>query len=153
MTVSSMLEDQLKRVGDALTCPGAIIVKDGKVLVGHRHYTPDKWKAISLWTVPGGRCDAGETLEVTLRRETVEETGITSMEIVSYIGDIPGAKEGDLVPLFHCTTDEEPTLMEPEKFSEWKWVPVTDFAKGEPSPFINEHAREAFVRFFEGMGK
>lgn len=48
-------------------------------------------------------------------------------------GDIPGAKEGDVVPVFVCTTDREPTLMEPEKFSEWRWFAPEDF----PNDFIN----------------
>ncbi|MBI5798077.1 NUDIX hydrolase [Candidatus Woesearchaeota archaeon] len=127
----------LAQKGTEKTCPTAVFLKEGKVLSGLRHYTPDKWKAISVWTFPGGRCDAGETIEQTLRREVAEEINITDFQITKYLGTFPGAKEGDLVPAFLCTTMQSPKLMEPEKFSEWKWFP----AKKLPENFINPHVR------------
>lgn len=98
--------------------------------MGHRHYTPDKWKKISVWTVPGGRCDEGEKIEETLRREVREETGITDLEIIEYLGQVSGAKDGDIVPIFACKTLQEPTLMEPEKFSEWSWKEFEEYKSG-----------------------
>lgn len=125
-----MLQEQLTRVADTNTCPCAILIKEEKILLGLRNYTPDKWKDISVWTTPGGRCDAGETIETTLRREVREETGITELSIVAFIGQTVGAKEGDTVPLFYCTTTKEPILMEPEKFSEWRWIPIKEYVIG-----------------------
>lgn len=125
-----MLQDQLAKIGDITTCPSAIIIKNKKILLGLRNYTPDKWKDISVWTTPGGRCDPGETIEAALRREAREEVNITDFVIVDFIGQVPGAKEGDTVLIFYCTTEQEPTLMEPEKFSEWRWVPVEEYADG-----------------------
>ena len=106
------------------------------MLIGLRNYTPDKFKKISLWTIPGGRGEDGETIEVTVRRETLEEVGIAKLEITDYLGDVPGAKEGDIVPLFIGNTDEEPKLMEPEKFSEWRWEDLNNI----PENFINSAA-------------
>lgn len=140
---------QLSRIGDKTTCPVAAIIKDGKILVGFRHYTPDKWKTISVWTFPGGRCDEGETLEKTLRRETAEEVGIIDLEIIDYVGEILGAKEGDVVPIFLCKTNQDYKLMEPEKFSEWKWIDLQEFINGNPKPFINERLREALGEFYK----
>lgn len=80
------IKEQLSKVGNTTTCPAAIVIKNSKVLMGFRHYTPDKWKSISVWTMPGGRCDAGETLEATLRREIHEEVGIDDIHIVDYLG-------------------------------------------------------------------
>lgn len=136
-----VMKQKLKIIGDKITCPVAIIIRNGKVLSGFRHYTSDKWKTISVWTCPGGRCDEGETLETTLRREVVEEVGIKDLEIVDFLGDIPGAKEGDIVPLFLCRTNEEFTLMEPQKFSEWRWFDKNDL----PENFINIHARKIIL--------
>ncbi len=124
---------EIERLGDTKTCPVAVITRNGKVLMGLRNYTPDKWKTVSVWTIPGGRCDEGEKLETTLRREVAEETGINDLEITEYLGQVPGAKEGDVVPMFRATTTDEPQLLEPEKFSEWKWVGKDEI----PENFIN----------------
>ena len=118
-----LITDQLSHIGTRVTCPAAVIIKNESILLGLRNYTPDKWKAISVWTTPGGRCEEGETVEIALRREVKEEIGVENLRILDFIGEIPGAKEGDIVPVFLCDTDEEPRLMEPEKFSEWKWIP------------------------------
>jgi len=131
------MRKKLQDVGNTTTCPSAIIIRNKKILMGYRHYTPDKWKTISVWTLPGGRCDSGETLEEALRREVKEETGIRDLRIMDYIGKVPGAKEGDIVPLFLCNTEHEAILMEPLKFSDWKWFDAKNF----PKDFINEHAR------------
>ena len=112
------MDQKLSQIGNKTICPVGVFIKDKKVLVGLRHYTPDKWKTISVWTCPGGRCDEDETIETTLRREIKEETGITEFKILDYIGEVPGAKKGDFVTLFFCKTDQEPKLTEPHKFSE-----------------------------------
>jgi 8-oxo-dGTP pyrophosphatase MutT (NUDIX family) len=127
------MEETLNSTGDSTKCPVALIISNDKILLGHRHYTPDKWKPVSVWTCHGGRCDAGETIETTLKREVYEETGISEMTIEEYLGDYPGSKAGDLVPVFLCRTDQEPKNMEPEKFSEWKWFGKDNF----PDIFIN----------------
>lgn len=127
------LNSALKKKGDNKDVPVAFIFKGDKLLIGLRNYTPDKWKKISVWTAPGGRCDDGETLETTLRREVAEEVGINDLKITKYLGSVPGAKEGDIVFVFKAETSQEPKLMEPEKFTEWKWCKVSEI----PSNFIN----------------
>ncbi len=131
----------LSQIGTPLTCPVAVIIREGKILLGHRHYTADKWKDISVWTVPGGRCDGGETIGETLLREVYEETGIRDITFERYLGEVPGAKDGDVVPMFLASTSEEPRLMEPEKFSEWSWHYISRI----PEDFINEHARKVIL--------
>jgi len=128
----------LQKKGNNKDVPVAFIFKNDKLLIGLRNYTPDKWKTVSVWTVPGGRCDAGETLEITLRRELLEEVGIDDLKIIKYLGSLPGAKEGDIVYVFKAETNQEPKLMEPEKFSEWKWCQVSEI----PSNFINPKSLE-----------
>ena len=114
----------------------AFIFRDNKLLIGLRNYTPDKWKDISVWTAPGGRCNGSETLETTLKREVLEEVGINDLKITEYLGSVPGAKEGDVVFVFKAETAQEPKLTEPEKFSEWKWCKVSQI----PSNFINRES-------------
>lgn len=135
--------EELSKIGDKLTCPIAVFIKDGRILVGLRHYTPDKWKKISVWTCPGGRCEDEETIEETIRREIFEEVGITDFEILQYLGKVPGAKEGDIVLLFLCKTTQTPKLMEPEKFSEWRWFDPKDL----PDNYINNEVKKVIINF------
>ena len=127
------LELTLNQEGEPTDAVAAFFIRDGKLLIGLRNYTKDKWKEISVWTAPAGRCDKGETLGQTLRREVGEEVGIRGFDIVSFLGQLPGAKDGDRLYVFRCGTDQDPILMEPEKFSEWRWCPISEI----PKNFIN----------------
>jgi len=128
----------LKRQGDGILCPMAVIIRDGKVLMGLRNYTADKWKDISVWTVPGGRSEKGETIGETLLRETEEEVGVTDLKILKYLGQTVGMQNKDVVLLFRCESSQEPKLMEPEKFSAWKWFGENDI----PENFVNPYSLE-----------
>ena len=52
---------------------GAVVIKDGKVLLVKRGIPPNK----GLWAIPGGSLKLGETLQKGAEREILEETGIT----------------------------------------------------------------------------
>jgi 8-oxo-dGTP pyrophosphatase MutT (NUDIX family) len=127
------MQDQLARKLDRSHAVCIALIRESRLLIGLRHYTADKWKPISVWTCPGGRCDDGETVEQTLRRELEEETGIKNAEITDFLAEIPGSKEGDTLLLFAGTTNEEPKLMEPEKFESWQWCDLNSI----PDNFIN----------------
>jgi mutator protein MutT len=51
---------------------GAIVVKDGRVLLARRGKEP----SYGLWSVPGGAVDLGEGLKPATQREVREECGI-----------------------------------------------------------------------------
>ena len=51
---------------------GAVIVQDGKVLIVKRKYDP----LAGQWSLPGGGVELGETLEDSIVREMLEETGL-----------------------------------------------------------------------------
>jgi ADP-ribose pyrophosphatase YjhB (NUDIX family) len=63
--------------------PGAqaLIERDGRVLLGRRHYEP----SAGLWDIPGGFLDEHEHPEEALRREVREETGL-DIEIGEFLG-------------------------------------------------------------------
>lgn len=94
----------------------ALIIKNGEILLGHRHY-----EDISIWTCPGGRSDDNETIETTLRREVREEIGVSDFLIKEYLGEFVGINIEDKVFSFLCEIHQKEILVEPEKFSEWKW--------------------------------
>ena len=52
---------------------GAIVIKDGRVLLVKRGIQPSK----GLWAIPGGSLKLGETLQQGAEREIKEETGVT----------------------------------------------------------------------------
>jgi 8-oxo-dGTP diphosphatase len=103
-------------------CVFAFIRKDNKILMGLREYIKGK----PVWTYPGGRGQANETLIDTLKREISEEIGILDSVPVKVVGQKDGVKKGDLVYFVECNISGEPRLMEPEKFREWKWFSINE---------------------------
>ena len=63
---------------------GAIVVRDGSLLLVRRGRDPGR----GLWSLPGGRVEAGESLSEAVRREVKEETGV-DVEV----GDLAGVFE------------------------------------------------------------
>lgn len=55
-------------------CVGALLVRDGKVLLGRR--AADRAWLPGAWDLFGGHVEPGETPEEALRRELAEELGI-----------------------------------------------------------------------------
>jgi 8-oxo-dGTP diphosphatase len=56
-----------------VACVGALVHDTaGRLLLIRRGHAPHA----GLWSLPGGRVEAGETLEQAVRREVLEETGL-----------------------------------------------------------------------------
>lgn len=103
-------------------CVFALIKNDDKILMGLREYVKDK----PVWTYPGGRGKINETLIDTLKREVREEIGVSEIVPVRVVGQKDGVKAGDKVYFVECKIAGESTNMEPEKFKEWKWFPISE---------------------------
>ncbi len=51
---------------------GALVIRDGKILLVKRKYPPGKGR----WSIPGGHVEVDESILEAARRELLEETGI-----------------------------------------------------------------------------
>lgn len=131
--------------GGPSICTSLFLIKNGRLLVGLRHYKAGAMTttAQSVWTTPGGRCNEGESIGENLLRETKEETGIVDIKLVSFIGVVPGARRGDTLYAYTGSTQAEPELMEPDKFSEWRWADPSRI----PGAFINPAALARFLAY------
>ncbi len=119
---------------------GVALIKDGKVLLGHRHEDPEKADSLlhgeGTWTVPGGKLDFGEVIAEGACREALEETGIKldpkNLKLVS-VGN-ERVHDAHFVTIgFSCEEfSGEPKVMEPDEITEWKWFDLEDL----PSPMF-----------------
>jgi len=115
---------------------GVMILKDGKVLLGHRHEDPEKASSLlhgeGTWTMPGGKLHFQEKLKEGAIREVFEETGIKvkDLEVISISNDI--VQDAHFVTIgFLCKDFEgEAEVMEPDEITEWKWFDLNNL----PSP-------------------
>ena len=76
------------------------VFRDGRVLIARRGAEP----GLGLWSLPGGRVEAGETLADAARRELMEEVGVEAVilglaairEIIRR--DADGTVTGGMIP-------------------------------------------------------
>jgi ADP-ribose pyrophosphatase YjhB (NUDIX family) len=146
-------------VADARTYPtrpllavSAAIVRDGRVLVARRARPP----ANGVFSLPGGVVEVGETLHEAVKREVMEETGIT-MEPVALAGfretivrDADGRIERHFVilPFAARWIAGEPKLN--DELSEARWVRPAELAELPTTPGLAGIVATAFERLEAG---
>lgn len=123
-----------------------------KILLIKRRTVPFR----GFWALPGGRVDAGETVEQTIVREVKEETGLT-VEIVKKIGDYheQGVQDGieyDYYPACFLVKVVGGEIKKQEsEIEEIKLFSLNDI----PNPLAFEHAKmiEDFLALCDKSGK
>ncbi|MEM3378643.1 MAG: NUDIX hydrolase [Candidatus Bathyarchaeia archaeon] len=121
---------------------GAIIIKDGKILLEKRKSAPAKGE----WSVPGGLVELGESIEQAVIREVKEETGldVASPRLVDVIDHISLDEKGAvkyhfvIIDYFVSVTGGE--LRAASDADDLKWVPLDEVEQYDLT--------ESFRRFF-----
>lgn len=96
----------------------AALVRDGRVLLGHRH--PQRQWHPNCWDVIGGHVEAGETAEQAVRRECREKLGV-EIEVAAPI-DIKFSDPNLTMTAFVVTRWRgEPTNAAPDEHDDLGW--------------------------------
>ena len=123
---------------------GAVIIKDGKILLEKRKNEPGKGK----WSIPGGLVELGENVEQTVMREVEEETGLEvekpeHIDVVdNIIRDESGRVKYHFVIIDYFMRLKGGTLKAASDAEELKWVPLSDVEKYD----LTKTFREFFQR-------
>lgn len=117
---------------------------DGNILIGKRNS-----KHAPYFSIPGGKLDTGETFEETAIREIKEETGLTIKhpKVIAVTNNLKTFQEEGLhyVSIILYTNDFSgtPTILEPDKCSEWLWCNPNDSPK--PHFEASEYAIKCYL--------
>jgi 8-oxo-dGTP diphosphatase len=110
-----------------LTTCGAIILNESGQLLVLRRSDTDKHRPLQ-WDLPGGHAEPGESFDVAIRREVLEETGLdlsgSDMQLVfGTSGTYPGVGVTWLIFLARTTADEIKLSYEHD---DSRWVSLDD---------------------------
>jgi 8-oxo-dGTP diphosphatase len=117
----------------AIVVTAAVVERDGRLLVTRR---PAGTHLEGYWEFPGGKCEAGETLEASLLRELREELAVDAVvgtEILATSHTYP-ERRVDL-HFFQVTLSGEPV---PQIGQEMQWIPRAELASLKLPPADDE---------------
>ena len=116
---------------------GAIVVRDDTLLMVRRAREPGR----GLWSLPGGRVEAGEYLADAVRREVAEETGldVTVGELVG-IFEVVGDPHYVILDFFARPEGELRTEASSD-VDEVRWVPLDEVGTLDCTPRFVETLR------------
>jgi len=129
---------------------GAVIIKNGKVLLVKRAFAPGEGK----WSVPGGLVELGEKLSEACVREALEETGleIEVLELINVFDMVDKDDSGKiryhyvLVDFLAKVVGGDERLS--QEVTEMKWVTREEARSMD----MTKTARRAVDELFGGIG-
>lgn len=100
-------------------CGAAILDSDGRLLLVQRRRPPEA----GCWGLPGGKLDFGETVEDAIRREILEELGITiALDRLLCVVDQIAPDSHWVAPVWTARiVAGEPAVQEPDVLGGWGW--------------------------------
>ncbi|MBI3781091.1 MAG: NUDIX hydrolase [candidate division NC10 bacterium] len=132
---------------------GAVVVKDGKVLLAKRGAEPGR----GLWSLPGGAVHPGEELKVAVARELREECGIEvvveeAAEVVErMIPDAEGRLRYHYVILDYRARWLQGDLSPSEEVEEARWVDPGDLHQYRMTRGTADVIRRLLARQHDGL--
>jgi ADP-ribose pyrophosphatase YjhB (NUDIX family) len=103
-----------------VACAGGIVLDTAARILVIRRGTPP---SAGSWSIPGGRCRAGESAEVACVREVAEETGL-QVEVIRWAGRVErAAPDGGIYVIddFACRATGG-TLIAGDDAADARWV-------------------------------
>lgn len=135
---------------------GCIPVWDDKILLCKRNIEPRK----GLWTLPAGYLECNETNEEGARRETLEETGATVIDLQPYcLLDIVHISQVYLMflarlqlPEFHATEESMDVRLFQEKDIPWSTIAFPVIEKTLQHYFVDRKNNDFTFRLDQVTG-
>lgn len=124
----------------------AVLARRGRVLLVHRH--PDRRFYPDCWDLPGGHIEPEESPEEAVRRECLEEIGVTLRHVVRV--PMTSSDPSLEVHAFKAVSWEgEPTNVAPDEHDDLRWFrphELSHLTLADPA------SRQDIVRAAEGEG-
>ena len=119
---------------------GVVFVRDDKVFLAKRQGSHGE----DTWASAGGHLEWGESLEECARREALEELGVEvgDLKFLCISNIIAYGRHYVNVEFVGDIGDQEPSLVEPESFSESGWFPLEDLP--QPLYVAISHGLESY---------
>lgn len=112
-------------------CAEAIVVRDGRVLLGRRAREP----MIGRWEIPGGFVERGEHEAEAAVREVAEELGV-DIVLTGLVGTyLEPSGSGECLAITAYVAEmvepDQPVVPDPLEVSDWGWFAPEDFPPSE----------------------
>lgn len=105
-----------------------VLLDKGKILIVKRSEKDDI--GAGSWECPGGKLEFGETPEQALKREILEETGLTvQVEELLYVSTFFTSPVRQVIIITYLCTPETDTISLSEEHSESMWAGKTELLK------------------------